>query len=101
MFIARARTIRTAVAAAALVGAGFATSASAQQAHGLTSTNIAASNNSGGGSSTTKTAQRAAGAASEHVICVRAQRVASRITQDFCHTSADWERQGGLLPENY
>ena len=103
MFIARARTVRAAVAAAALVGAGFATSASAHQVHGLTGTNIAASNNSGGssGSSTVKTAQRAGGATSDHVICVRAQRVASRITQDFCHTAADWERQGGLLPENY
>ncbi|MFN3725631.1 MAG: hypothetical protein ACK4SZ_04925 [Allosphingosinicella sp.] len=101
MFIVRNRAIRTTVAVAALVGAGLATSASAQPAEALTSTNVAASNSSGGSSRTVKTAQRAGGAASQQVVCVRAQRIASRITQDFCHTTADWERQGGLLPENY
>lgn len=97
MSIARARTIRATAAAAALLAAGIATSASAEQARGLTNSNIAAASNSGG--ATASTAQsRAAG---DLVICVREQRVLSRITQNFCRTSADWELRGGLLLDRH
>ena len=96
MSIARARTIRSTAAAAALLAAGIATSASAEQARGLTNSNIAAASSS---AATASAAQRRAVA--DPIICVRDQRVMSRITQDFCRTSSEWERRGGLLPERY
>ena len=100
MFIARPRAIRATAAAAALFAAAIATSASAQHAAGLTSVNVAATNETGGRAA--KTAQPAAsGDGADRMICVRGQRVMSRITQDFCRTESDWERRGGLLPEDH
>ncbi len=99
MFIARARTIRATAAAAALLAAGIATTASAEQARSLTNSNIAAATSSSTTTTTATTAQRRAVA--DPVVCVRGQRVMSRITQDFCRTSSEWERRGGLLPEQH
>lgn len=100
MLIAHSRAIRTAAAAAAVLAAAVATSASAEQAGGLTAINIAPTSETGGGAG--KTAQPAArGEGADRIICVRGQRVMSRITQDFCRTESDWERRGGLLPEDH
>ena len=99
MFIARARTIRATAAAAALLAAGIATSASAEQARGLTNNNIAAATSSSSASATASTAQRRAVA--DPVVCVRGQRVMSRITQNFCRTSSEWEQRGGLLAQDH
>ena len=101
MSITRPGAVRATVAvAAALLAAGLATSASAQQTAGLTGINVAAMTESGGGSG--KTAQPAAGGeGADRIICVRGQRVMSRITQDFCRTESDWERRGGLLPKDH
>ncbi len=96
MSIARARTIRATAAAAALLAAGIASSASAEQARGLTNSNIAAASSS---AATASTAQRRSVA--DPVVCVRDQRVMSRITQDFCRTSSEWERRGGFLPDQH
>ena len=97
MSIARARTIRATAAAAALLAAGIASSASAEQARGLTNSNIAAASSSS--AATASTAQRRSVA--DPVVCVRDQRVMSRITQDFCRTSSEWERRGGFLPDQH
>ena len=99
MSITRPGAVRATVAvAAALLAAALATSASAQQTAGLTGINVAATTESGGGAG--KTAQPA-GEGAERIVCVRGQRVMSRITQDFCRTESDWERRGGLLPKDH